>query len=72
MFTGVSTKTSNQLYKIIDQNKRFLNDGYKKASEAKRFVSNFSVKLLFFGILSALNSQNFENDEFFWKKFETN
>ena len=41
MFTGVSTKTSNQLYKIIDQNKRFLNDGYKKASEAKRLVSNF-------------------------------
>ena len=44
MFTGVSTKTSNQLYKIIDQNKRFLNDGYKKASEAKRLVLNFSPR----------------------------
>ena len=47
MFTGVSTKTSNQLYKIIDQNKRFLNDGYKKASEAKRIVSNI-FPLFFF------------------------
>ena len=36
MFTGVSTKTSNQLFKIVDQSKRFLNDGYKQASEAKK------------------------------------
>ena len=36
MFTGVSTKTSNQLFKIVDPSKRFLNDGYKAACEAKR------------------------------------
>ena len=60
MFTGVSTKTSNQLYKIIDQNKRFLNDGYKKASEAKRIVSKifplffFIFRILFFFLEKSL------------------
>ena len=36
LFTGVSTKTSNQMFKLIDANKRFLNEGYKSACEAKR------------------------------------
>jgi len=63
MFTGVSTKTSNQLYKIIDQNKRFLNDGYKKASEAKRLNNEKSKKppadqALWSSIIDCLKKRN--------------
>ena len=35
LFTGNSIKTSNQLFKIIDQDKKFITYGHKLAREAK-------------------------------------
>ena len=44
LFTGNSTKTSDQLYKIVDQTKRFLPTGYKMAKEAKEINFKKSKK----------------------------
>lgn len=35
LFTGNSTKTNNELFLLLDANKKFLEDGYKKAIKAK-------------------------------------
>ena len=44
LFTGNSIKTSNQLFKIIDQDKRFINYGHKAAREAKELNMKKSKK----------------------------
>lgn len=44
LFTGNSTKNSDQLFKIVDQTKRFLPLGYKKAKEAKEINAKKSKK----------------------------
>lgn len=44
LFTGNSIKTSNQLFKIIDQDKKFITHGHKLAREAKEINMKKSKK----------------------------